>query len=145
MAGHGFPPADPERPQGHRRRPKLTVVADGVTRGPELPVGVLPDGADWHPRTLAWWDTWRRSPTAQLMTETDWAEALTTAAVHSQVAHGRLRFAAELRLREGLLGATVADRKRLGILVAEPEVPTEPMPAGVSDIAARRRRLTTDR
>lgn len=124
MAGRGPAPKDPEK---RRRRnadpaPTSVVASDGRVRGPRLPGDVLPAGEQWHPRTQAWWTTWRKSPQAKTFTATDWDFLLDTALMHHTMwAKGRWEFAAELRLRSAKFGATPEDRARLRIQVGEPE------------------------
>lgn len=152
MAGRGPAPKDPAR---RRRRnadaaPLVTLEADDELRGPELPAGVLgeDDGepVDWHPMTKLWWESWRTSAQAQTFTATDWLFLTDTALMHHTMwAKGRWEFASEVRLRAAKFGATPEDRARLKIQVDAPgsrptSVPTTP--AGVTDIASRRSRLT---
>jgi hypothetical protein len=87
------------------------VAQDGALRGPDLPE------YDWHPRTLAWWDTWRRSPLAQEFGQTDWDFLIDTAFLHSQMWGGEVRLAGEVRLRAAKFGATPEDRLRLKVQV----------------------------
>lgn len=122
MAGRGGAPKDPET-RARRNRdsmsPEQTVSVDGQLRGPELP-NVLEDDS-WHPRTLAWWDTWRRSPQAQTFLATDWEFLIDTALMHHTMwSKGRWEFAAELRLRAAKFGATPEDRLRLRLKVEAP-------------------------
>ena len=109
------------------------LAADGVLRGPELPPG------QWHDRTVAWWDTWRRSPQAQAFTETDWDSLLEAALLHTALWEGDLKVAPELRLRVAKFGATWEDRQRLRVQV-DPETAAaqDARPAVKSD---RRKRL----
>jgi len=94
--------------------PTTVVAQDDELRGPDLPDGVLPDGEDWHQRTLVWWTTWRRSPQAQTFTATDWDFLIDTALMHHTMwSKGRWEFASELRLRAAKFGATPEDRARL--------------------------------
>jgi hypothetical protein len=129
MAGRGPAPKDPEK----RRRtnadpvPTTTVSADGELRGPNLPIDVLPDHEQWHPRTRAWWDTWRRSPQAQAFIATDWDFLLDTALMHHTMwSKGRWEFASELRLRAAKFGATPEDRARLRLQVSPEPAGTRP-------------------
>lgn len=109
------------------------LVADGELRGPDLPKG------NWHPRTLEWWSTWRRSAQAQILTPTDWDALMETALLHSELWNGDTKVAGELRLRVAKFGATVEDRLRLKMQVdAEVSEATAPAPAVRAD---RRRRL----
>jgi hypothetical protein len=66
------------RDTARRRAPAVTVVPDAVVRGPELP-----DGYEWPAATMAWWETWRESPEAQLFLATDWDYLLDTALLHA--------------------------------------------------------------
>ncbi|MGH3099310.1 MAG: hypothetical protein ACRDMV_25295 [Streptosporangiales bacterium] len=148
MAGHG--PAPKDRKKRRRRNadpvPENTVKADGRTRGPQLPRDILPAGEDWHPRTKAWWATWRRSAQAKMFTATDWDFLLDTALMHHTMwTKSKWEFAAELRLRAAKFGATPEDRLRLRMEVETPgsQKPAASSAAGsVTDIASRRVRLT---
>lgn len=124
MAGRGPAPKDPAK---RRRRnvdpvPTAELAPDGELRGPELP-DVL-DGETWHPQTVHWWDTWRRSPQAQAFLQTDWDFLLDTALLHhAWWMWGKSEFASELRLRAAKFGATPEDRARLRMKVTEPAEP----------------------
>lgn len=142
MAGVGQPPKDPET---RRRRnadpvPTTEVAGDEVLRGPDLPDDVLGDGVEWHPQTLRWWDTWRRSPQAQAFLATDWDFLLDTALMHNAMwSKGRWEFASELRLRAAKFGATPEDRLRLRMKVTNPDKPADPgtAPGGEQRPASR--------
>ncbi|MFB7671352.1 hypothetical protein ACFC26_08025 [Kitasatospora purpeofusca] len=153
MAGRGPAPKDPAR---RRRRnadpvPLVTLEPDDDLRGPELPEGVL--GADengvlldWHPMTQRWWTSWRTSPLAQTFLSTDWDFLVDTALMHHTMwSKGRWEYASEIRLRAAKFGATPEDRMRLKIQVETPGTArpaASTAPAGVTDIASRRSRLT---
>lgn len=153
MAGRGPAPKDPAK---RRRRnatdPATTLTPDDELRGPELPDGVLGVDEDtgqiveWHPRTLAWWESWRTSPMAQTFVATDWDFLIDTALMHHTMwARGRWEFASEVRLRAAKFGATPEDRARLKLKVDDPAVGApKPVqrPDGVTDINSRRARLT---
>lgn len=125
MAGVGPAPKDPEkRTRRNATVPQTEVTPDDELRGPDLPGDALDEDELWHPRTLAWWDTWRRSAQAQTFQPTDWDFLLDTALMHHTMwAKKRWEFAAELRLRAGKFGATPEDRARLRLKVTEPEKP----------------------
>ena len=114
MAGRGPAPKDPAQ---RRRRnapvaPTTVIASDDELRGSPLPDDAL-DG-EWHPRTVAWWDTWRKSAQAQTFTATDWDFLLDTALMHHTMwSAGRLRAAK--------FGATPEDRLRLRMQVTGPE------------------------
>lgn len=127
MAGHGPAPKDPAT---RRRRnvtpPPTLVAADAVVRGPDLPE----DGYDWPEQTRRWWDTWRLSPQAQTLTDTDWDFLLDTALLHAELWAGNAAVASELRLRVAKFGATPEDRLRLRMQVVPPgEEPPVSKPA----------------
>ena len=123
MPGKGpAPKAVRSRPNDTARRQAemIRLEADGALRGPELP-----DSVDFHPRTIVWWDNWRRSPQAQHMGQVDWDFMVDTAMMHSQMWNGDLKMAAEVRIRVAKFGATPEDRLRLKVQVDEdlkPEV-----------------------
>jgi hypothetical protein len=115
------------------------LSADGDLRGPDLPEGA------WHPRTLEWWNTWRRSAQAQVMTPTDWDVLMETALLHTELWNGDTKAAAELRLRVAKFGATVEDRLRLKIQVeAEVKQAATPAPAAKADRRKRLLKAVTD-
>jgi hypothetical protein len=137
-------------PKGARARDRDTpeferIANNGKLHGDPLPEDVLGDET-WHPRTVAWWKTWRESPLAQNFTGTDWDFLLDTALMHHTMwSKGKWEFAAELRLRAAKFGATPEDRMRLKIKIETPaSPPTQPVTkAGkVTDISSRRARLT---
>jgi len=118
MAGRGPAPKDTRsRARDQRRRDdELTLIeSDGKTHGPDLP-----DSMEWPTATLAWWETWRRSPQAQTFTDTDWSFLVDTAVLHAEFWLGDTKVAGELRLRAAKFGATPEDRARLKIAVGEP-------------------------
>lgn len=119
MAGRGPAPKDPSKlhPRTKVAHTQTVIAEDDELRGPELPDDALRE--PWHPRTLAWWNTWRRSPQAQTFTLTDWDFLIDTALMHHTMwSAGRWEFASELRLRAAKFGATPEDRQRLRLQVA---------------------------
>ncbi|MFF4478668.1 hypothetical protein ACFY1A_16860 [Streptomyces sp. NPDC001520] len=153
MAGRGPAPKDPsKRRRRNASEPETVLTPDDELRGPELPEGALGVNAktgeiiEWHPMTVAWWLTWRKSPQAQTFTDTDWAFLVDTALMHhSMWAKGQWTLAAEVRLRAAKFGATPEDRARLKLKVDDPTSgPQRPVQhsGNVSDITSRRARLT---
>ena len=124
MAGRGPAPKPAEaRRRRNKVEPPKVLEADGKLHGPDLPDVSEP----WHPRTLAWWDTWRRSAQAKTFVGTDWDFLIDTALMHHTMwSKGRWEFAAELRLRAAKFGATPEDRARLKIEATEAQPPVEP-------------------
>lgn len=149
MAGNGPPPKETRsRPRDAKARANefTTLVQDDEVRGFDLPPGVLPDDADWHPMTVQFWETWRRAPQAQAMTDTDWLAHLDTALMHHVMwSKGRWEYASEIRLRSAKCGATVEDRLKLRMLVQTGSDDSSPAAGGsgnVTSIRSRRSRLT---
>ncbi len=132
-----------QRDTDRRQAETVTVEDTGALAGPELPQGVLPDGEAWHPQTVALWADLRRSPLMRDEPALTWSYLLDTAALHHRLwAHGEYRHAPELRLRLAKIAATPEDRQRMKIKIAE-RVPADGRPSSlVTDIAARRARLT---
>lgn len=148
MAGKGPPPSDPAT-RRRRNKPETatnTISPGGPMRGKALPAGVLPQGEKWHPRTVAWWATWRKSPQSKIFLDTDWDFLLDTALMHHVMwSKGRWEFAAEIRLRVAGFGATAADRQRLKMQIempdSKPAAAVASSGASVTDISSRRKRL----
>lgn len=153
MGGRG--PAPSGKRSRERDNPvREPVKSDGKLGGFPLPDDVLPidpkteERETWHPQTMRWWESWRRSPQGvKMMTEPDWDFLLDTALMHHQMwmSGGRnSERAAEIRLRVAAFGATPADRARLRM---EIEVPEE-FPVGdagaanVTNLDERRKRIT---
>ena len=114
MPGRGpMPKKERTRPNDTARRQAefKKLAADGKRRGPELPE--FPDGEFWHPRTVAWFDTWRLSPMAVAFIDTDWDFLIDTAMLHTRLWRGDMKQAAEVRQRVGKLAGTPEDRVRL--------------------------------
>ncbi|SCL33046.1 hypothetical protein GA0070616_4621 [Micromonospora nigra] len=114
---------------------------DDVVRGPEL--ATLTAGREFRPETVAWFDTWRRSPQAAVFIATDWLRLATLAPIVD--AYWRRPSAAalsEIRMNEERLGATVVDRMRARMRVESGDETAEgDLPAGVSSLAERRAAL----
>jgi hypothetical protein len=96
-----------------------------VTTPAELRGDPLPEGVEWHVRTLVWWETWRGSALTMTFGNTDWEFLLDTAVLHSAFWNGKLSVAAELRLRVAKIGATPEDRLRLRLEVTSPDAGAE--------------------
>ena len=115
MAGPGRAPQEHlsrERDQARREAATTKVKADGVLRGQPLPNDI-----PWHPRTKAWWNSWRSSPLAQTFTDGDWDFLLDTALLHSEMWNGETKLASEIRLRVSAFGSTPEARLRLKLKI----------------------------
>lgn len=115
MAGRGPAPKDPSKKVRSDPRDKTarTFSAEPVAQPP------LPADMEWHPRTIAWWATWKTAPQAQEFVATDWDFLLDTALMHTAMwAKGQWTLAAEVRLRVAKVGATPEDRARLKMIFA---------------------------
>lgn len=133
VKGIGGPPPNPAR----QRRNADTyggfrvLVDDGKTRGPELPA-MTPAGLPWDSKTILWWDSWRKSPLAQLMRDTDWATMEKAALIYNTIWTTQVwqkttdiaNLSRELDRVTANYGATYADRLKLRILI-EDEDPAE--------------------
>lgn len=137
MAGKGAAPKpvlSRSNDQARREAASTKITPDDVVRGPELPEG------DWHPRTVAWWQTWRTSPQAKTFLATDWDVLAETALMHTRLWNGEVSIAPELRLRVAKFGATVEDRLRLKMLI-DTDVDEAAASSKAAMPADRRRRL----
>lgn len=138
----GAPPDPNRRRKNADPFPHVKVSQDDELRGPELPEGMLPGGDPWHRMTREWWETWRRSPQAQQMGDTDWAQLLETAVLHHWLWEtGDPKYAAEVRQRVSKHGATREDRLRLRMDIVGPnDKPAEEKPEQ-SGAKGRRQKL----
>jgi len=120
---------------------------DGVRRGAELP-----EGYEWCDMTQRWWNIWRDSPQAMMMSETDWQEMLLSARLHNYIwgmhmvvdkTNGGFIYtdcdpkdakacASELRIRLEKMGATIKDRGSLGMRIN----------TGPADVTAEAEKIT---
>src|SRR5690606_31823523 len=84
-------------------------------------VVIPPLEADHDPRTVAWWEAWRSSPMADQFTVNDLQRlVMLIELVDRYWAEPKATVLAEIRLNESALGATVLDRRRLGVTVKTP-------------------------
>lgn len=142
MAGYGPPPSENKRRtnKDEFEEQAVTVADDGAVHGPELPHEVL-----YTPRTVDWYETWRRAPQAAAFVGTDWQRLQMLAPlVDEYFLEPSTKLLAEIRLNESLLGATHVDRMRGRIKVEQPRPQSPSAPAGVADMTEARRRRMTD-
>ena len=123
----GSLPKDPA--ERRRRNAEVRTTIDAGPRPKARPFPKTSRAAP-DPRVKGWWTSWVESPVVQRWESTDWQrlEALVPivqgywSCVDEGDAAMLLRFAAELRLQESLLGATLADRLRNKLDIVRPEV-----------------------
>lgn len=135
MAGRGFAPKDPSKRAGHSKDPNpSTKIRFEQAVQPALPADV-----EWHPRTVAWWEMWGRSPQAEHFMESDWDFLLDTALMHTAMwSKGQWTLAAEVRLRVAKYGATPEDRARLRMHFADADEKDSKRPAAPGGSARER-------
>lgn len=100
-----------------RNKPKATTSKTAAhATAPALP-------EDTGPQARAWWAAFVGSPHAELYSGTDW-QALLRGVVLVDLFYEKpsAQLAAEIRAIESKVGATVADRDRLGWKIEEPVV-----------------------
>lgn len=114
------------KPDDQRRRRNAPTVSerlltrDGEIRG--VPLGELTGRHDWDPQTLAWYETWRTSPQAQVFEATDWRRLGMLAYLVEEFMTGGAdtKTLAEIRQNEERLGATYTDRQRARMRIEDP-------------------------
>lgn len=104
---------------GVKRRAEFTrLVADDQVRGPDLPTDIA-----WPEPTVALYESLRRDPVAQALTDTDWHHVIDTMNLHrlmwANEPSNSIKVAAEVRLRLAQLGITPEARLRLRLLIAD--------------------------
>ncbi|MFE6379218.1 phage terminase small subunit [Streptomyces roseolus] len=136
----------PPPSENRRRRNKdeaaefgASVQVDTELHGPELPHALL-----YGPRTLNWYETWRRAPQAGAFVPTDWQRLhMLAPLVDLFFLEPSVKLLSEIRLNESLLGATHADRLRARIKI-EPQTSRPGAAQGVTSLETRRRRKIAD-
>lgn len=85
----------------------------------------LPDGIDYPPQTIKWYEVVSRLPHAILWDEGEWQEIHTTAMIHaalwSNTQNPSTNRAVELRQREKNIGLTADQRRDLRIRYVDPK------------------------
>ncbi|MEV1157723.1 hypothetical protein AB0J27_20225 [Micromonospora chokoriensis] len=130
---HAPKPDEARRRRNAPQHGETVVTRDDAVRGPEL-------GGAYGPETVAWYETWRRSAQAALFEDTDWSRLQMLARI-VEAYYRRPSAAAlgEIRMSEERLGATVVDRMRARIRIAD-DAPADDSatPAGVTRLDSRR-------
>jgi hypothetical protein len=79
---------------------------------------------EYDMQTIAWWDAWVSSPQSEHFAATDWQTLLRLAPLMKMYFEKPTpQLAAEIRQTEAKLGATAADRDRLGWKISPPPEP----------------------
>lgn len=90
-------------------------------------------------RTAEWWAGVSTMPHCVLWSESDWQFALDTALLHAEFDRGEVKLAAELRMREKVMGTTMDARRDLRIRYVSPtDAGPQAGSAEVTDMAAYR-------
>ena len=107
---------------------------------PQVPFEGAPNApsGSWPARTKRWWKALSTMPHCVLWDVSDWEFAIDTGFLHAAFSRGELHRAAELRIREKVMGTTVDARRDLRIRYVEP---VEEEREGVAAIETYRKRL----
>lgn len=139
-------------PKLNRTRARDTKVTermawDGQVRGFDLPDDALAPGEEWHPMVVKWWEAFRRSPQARLLSsDVQWSTLVLAARIYQDVwagpDRGRAVRAGEVRQLLSQYLVTPADARRAGIEFVLPgAVPdSESTDAAALDEVADKRR-----
>ena len=141
-----------QRTRADKNKVNEHVAWDGEVRGFDLPTEALgPDEVEWHPMVVKWWEAFRRSPQAQLLSsDLQWQTLLGAMRTYQDLwtgqARGRTLRAAEFRQTLTHYLVTPADARRNGIEFVVPddgegEHDNTPGSGSVSDLSERRKRL----
>lgn len=106
---------------GTRRRPgrsktiKLVSAVTSIEPPPWWAEWLVELMGDYSAETIAWWNAWVASPQASRFSSTDWLRLRMLAPlVEAYFKAPTTALMAEIRQNESKLGATAADRARLG-------------------------------
>lgn len=119
--------AKPEDQRRNRTKPThdWTTVPNVAYDSPRSLPEARPDGKRWPEWTQAWWEVVSAMPHCVLWSDADWRFAIETAVVAAEFHDGDMSKAAELRIREKVLGTTMDARRDLRIRYVDP-APEEP-------------------
>lgn len=143
----------PKLETSRARDAKVTdrLAWDGEIRGFDLPADALQSDESWHPMVVKWWEAFRRSPQAMLLSsDIQWETLLGAMRTYQDLwtgqARGRTLRAAEFRQTLTHYLITPADARRSGIefVMPEPSEDGSDTPTGdgsVTDLSERRKRL----
>ena len=135
-------PGRKQKPDARNRNPDthdwILVPNEPFTEGEKL--GRRPGGGQWPVRTKRWWATVSSMPHCVIWTAADWEFAFDTAQLAAEFHEGDMARAAELRIREKVLGTTADFRRDLRIRYVDPgleEMPEMPEVASIDDYRSR--------
>lgn len=116
MTGTRGPKSKPNA--ARRNAPKATSRLQAAKPTPPVLAG------DYLPQTRDWWQAWLDAPQVTYFAATDWQTLSRLAPlVDAYFTKPSAQLAAEIRQTEAKLGATAADRDRLGWKIDEPDEP----------------------
>lgn len=125
-----------------RRRTNKPARGDWVEierpKKPVIPTLAQIEKGDWHPRTKALWESWRKDAATTMWEPADLQLAIETIYLHDErVNGGPVTLEAELRIRMDMLGLTAKGRQDRRWRVVDEAVEA---PAGKQgdEVAARR-------
>lgn len=124
-------PGPPPKPKGQRQRRNTTSTAASFEASAAQRIE-LPEGRDWHPLTLAWWNTIWDSPMVAEWVDADVpALVLLADLVNRYWTEGDAKLAAEIRMQQREFGLSPLSRRTLQweIKRAKSEAPVAPPPA----------------
>jgi hypothetical protein len=103
------------KPASMRRRRNRVPKVETVVAEPVREIPPLPDGQDWHPRTVACWETIWRSPIAAIWIDVDVLALERWASLIDLVHWGRDKTYTqqEIRMLEDRFGLSPLARRRL--------------------------------
>jgi hypothetical protein len=105
-----------------------------------LPTLMQIEKGDWHPRTKALWESWRKDAATTMWEPADEQLAVETIYLHDErVNGGPVTLEAEIRIRMDMLGLTAKGRQDRRWRVVD-EVEEAPAAKGDDEVGARRAR-----
>ena len=104
---------------GHANDPRFISVTSGAASDRDFPIPTADEG--WHPKARSWYNSLKISGQTEFWEPSDWATAVAAADAYNVFlrTHNASILAQFVRLSERL-GATLSDRKKSRIELAEP-------------------------
>lgn len=141
-----------QRTRADKTKVNEHIAWDGEVRGFDLPPEALGPEEEWHPMVQKWWEAFRRSPQAQLLSsDLQWQTLLGAMRTYQDLwtgqSRGRTLRAAEFRQTLTHYLVTPADARRNGIEFVLPasdedDDDEKSTPGGsLTDLSERRKRL----